>query len=93
MNRKYKIGDRVVSNNHWGALPPGMVGTVVSYDGDKSYGVEFDDWEEGHTCRGLAKGFHGWYVGERILDPETPPAAFDAPSLELSDLFLGGGVV
>ena len=93
MSRKYEIGDRVVSNDIWGELPPGMVGTVVCYDGDQGYGVDFDDWEEGHTCQGHARRHHGWYVGERVLDPEAPPAAFDAPSLELSDLFLGGGVV
>lgn len=91
MENEYQIGDRVVSNCDYGDLPAGMAGTVVSNDG--SYGVDFDDFEHGHNCRGAARNRHGWYIDGDCLDPEEPPAVFEAPAQEFADLFLGGGEV
>ena len=91
MENEYQIGDRVVSNRDFGDLPAGMAGTVVSHDGN--YGVDFDDFEHGHTCRGAARSKHGWYIDGDLLDPEEPPAVFEAPAQEFVGLFLGGGGV
>jgi hypothetical protein len=57
--RSYRpmIGDRVMFIRDDESVPYGSVGTVVTDDG----GVDFDDFHDGHDCRGRARGGHGWY--------------------------------
>ena len=72
MGRRFQIGDRVVLNAgyRYMSLPADMAGTVVGFSGDISYAVDFDDWENGHDCDGLARPGHGWYIQDSRLDPE-----------------------
>lgn len=72
---KFEVGDRVVVNKRtpFSELY-GRCGVVVGFRGYDFYGVEFDECIRkqlgyGHTCRGVAKPGHGWYLLSSCLDP------------------------
>ena len=63
-----KVGDRVraIRDDRDRRLE-GKIGTVVEVDGF-GVGVDFDSEIDGHTCGGLARMGHGWYLPESYLE-------------------------
>ena len=71
---KFKVGDRVKCVNDGILRKPivGKLGTiVVSGANDCDYGVEFDDYINGHSCGYSCKNGHGWYCNGNMLDLVT----------------------
>ena len=62
----FKIGDRVVYDGKEWNSPIGKHATIVCVPshGTSNYGIETDDPSGGHSCSGLAKLGHGWWVSE-----------------------------
>ena len=63
-----KVGDRVraIRDDRDRRLE-GKIGTVVEVEGF-GVGVDFDSEIDGHTCGGLARMGHGWYLPESYLE-------------------------
>jgi hypothetical protein len=66
---EYNIRDRVIS-----LVPVGSeriknaIGEVLAFvKGD--YGVEFDNYIDGHNCTGRGKSGHCWWINEYNLKP------------------------
>lgn len=91
----FKIGDRVQSRvNHPGGnqhIFIGSTGTVVYEDSCGTYGVEFDDYIDGHSSGGEGKYGHCWFMGSDFLEPESPQdnAPFDFDDGEFLNM-IGG---
>lgn len=87
---KYKVGDRVkfVSGKQWGTLQYGYIGTVITtkdlsdvpYNYD--YGIEFDNECDGHTCKGIGKDNHCfWLRKEQIELIQSEPTLEPTPEI------------
>ena len=63
-----KVGDRVraIYDDRDRRLE-GKIGTVVEVEGF-SVGVDFDSKIDGHTCGGLTRMGHGWYLPDYCLE-------------------------
>ena len=63
-----KVGDRVraIRDDRDRRLE-GKIGTVVEVEG-VCVGVDFDSEIDGHTCGGLARMGHGWYLPDYYLE-------------------------
>ena len=71
---KFKVGDRVKCVNDGILRKPivGKLGTiVVSGANGCDYGVEFDDYINGHSCGYSCKNGHGWYCNGNMLELVT----------------------
>lgn len=65
---EFRIGDRVRAiHDDRGRRLEGKIGTVVEVEGF-CVGVNFDSEIDGHTCGGLARMGHGWYLPESYLE-------------------------
>ena len=65
---EFRVGDRVraIHDDRYRKLE-GKLGTVVEVEGF-SIGVAFDSDIDGHTCGGLARMGHGWYLPGYYLE-------------------------
>ena len=62
-----KVGDRVRAiHDDRDRRLEGKIGTVVEVEGF-CVGVDFDSEIDGHTCGGLARMGHGWYLPDYYL--------------------------
>lgn len=61
---KYKVGDRVIRTHRIdrGEII-GAQGTIIKYQNDGCFCVEFDKFIRGHSCAGEGKDGHCWWVG------------------------------
>ena len=63
---KFKIGDRIIVIEDGCGLHKGDTGTICHFDSElfiDAIGIEFDkELPNGHTCRGHARHFHGFYL-------------------------------
>lgn len=65
---EFRIGDRVRAiHDDRDRRLEGKIGTVVEVEGF-CVGVNFDSEIDGHTCGGLARMGHGWYLPESYLE-------------------------
>ena len=63
-----RVGDRVRAiHDDMDRRLEGKIGTVVEVAGF-SVGVDFDSEIDGHTCGGLARMGHGWYLPGSYLE-------------------------
>ncbi len=72
MKNKYRIGDRVYCGACAGLIIKiNDFGTVVACLNDFQIGVQFDNWREGHSCRGSAELNSGRWIYHDELIPEA----------------------
>ena len=69
---RFEVGDRVICiDNFESDEIKGRTGTIVKIR-SYSIGVDFDKWfTDGHSCDGLARRGHGWFVEARCLKLEV----------------------
>lgn len=60
---KFKVGDKVcVTRNTWSKDILGKVATVKRVDDDGELALEFEDFIDGHSCRGDVRNGYGWHL-------------------------------
>ena len=70
MNKKFKVGDRVVGVGTCCGLDiNGKVGTVAVVTSSGDIGIQFDDHIGGHNLGGHSKNGHGWWVCHYQIKP------------------------
>ena len=72
---KFKVGDRVIVNGSQLIREFNTIKGVIVHlsTGHPKYGVEFDDWKDGHECSGHCKKIgSGFYVNYSMLAHEKP---------------------
>lgn len=84
---EFQIGDRVGVLPEHGPVgnanvsPDDLYGTIcMLHPNGRDFGVEFDSFIDGHSCRGACEKGHGWFIGPQYLFHETdlssiPPEA------------------
>lgn len=75
---KFKVNDLIIVTNDdsMGKELKGHIGRIVSAEKHKSrycngfekYGIEFDEYINGHSCGGKCKDGHGWYAYDTGLE-------------------------
>lgn len=67
---EFKIGDKVRCIRNDGLNKKGLeglIGTVVDVD-SYSVGIDFDSEIDGHSCAGMARMGHGWYLPDTYVE-------------------------
>lgn len=84
---EFQIGDRVGVLPEYGPVgsadvsPDDLFGTICAlHPNGRDWGVEFDRFIDGHTCRGACEKGYGWFINPMYLFHETdlssiPPEA------------------
>lgn len=84
---EFQIGDRVGVLPEYGLVgnadvsPDDLYGTIcMLHPNGRGFGVEFDSFIDGHSCRGACERGYGWFIGPQYLFHETdlssiPPEA------------------
>ena len=72
--KELQLGDKVqmlrsYNDDPW---PEKMIGVVKMLPDDEGnwtndYGVEFSDWDDGHSCHGSCEAWKGWWCERREL--------------------------
>lgn len=77
---EYKVGDRVKcvdSDLHL----HNKIGTIICVDEDE-IGVEFDEFIWGHTCDGIGKNGHCWWIYEDNFTDKIFISYYDLEKIE-----------
>lgn len=70
--KKFEVGDRVVVNGNVSYRDlKGVYGYVIDVT-PNVVGVEFDEFVDGHNCRGIGKSGYCWYMGYNECEVVKP---------------------
>ena len=62
-----KVGDRVIIIDSLYGYLTNLTGTIVDFLDENTTGVEFDEFVDGHDCRGKGKDGYCWYLINREI--------------------------
>lgn len=97
----WKVGDRVVSvvdhpdDNEY--IVSGMAGYVCILRKESEtiteghVGVCWDEYVDGHSCRGSCESGHGWIVREEEIEPEPTDEPYEFDEAEFNKFMFGIG--